>query len=410
MTTSGTRLIDDAERRARLTRRHALAPEHRVSDALAATRAMTVLHATEPATPYLSLFARIESFTRVDLDDALFASRSLIKQLAMRRTLFVFPRNLLPAALSSPSARVARQEYERLVKDLERSQVTDDGASWLATARKAVLARLAGGADLTAKELREDLAELAGRVSLYEHKPYGQILHVAPRVLTWLSATGDLVRGCNAGHWRITRPLWTQMDDWLGAPADRCEASQGYAELVASYLRTFGPVTERDLVWWFGATKGAMRQALADLNAVQVQLDREQTGWVLPDDVDREPPVEPWAALLPALDPTTLGWKERDFYLAPDFSSAIFDWSGNCGTTAWWDGQIVGAYVQDDAGRVELIVPRDPGPAGRAALQAQAQRLEDWLDGEKVTAAYKSPLVTWDRTEPTTEPLRVGPP
>ena len=217
------RLIDDAERRARLARRHALAPQHRVADALAAARAMTVLHATEPATPYLSLFARIDSFTRADLDDALFESKSLVKQLAMRRTLFVFPRELLPAAVSSASARIAGQEHGRLVKDLERSQVTTDGASWLATAREAVLARLAGGAELSAKELREGLAELTGQVSWYEHKPYGAVLHVAPRVLAWLSATGDLVRGRNAGHWRISRPLWTRMDDWLGAPVSRCE-------------------------------------------------------------------------------------------------------------------------------------------------------------------------------------------
>jgi hypothetical protein len=358
---------------------------------------MTVLHATEPGTPYLSLFARIDSFTRSDLEDALFESKSLVKQLAMRRTLFVFPRDLLPAALSSASARVARQEHGRLVKDLEGNDVADDGAGWLATAREAVLRRLDGGAELSAKELREGLAELAGQVSLYEHKPYGGVLHVAPRVLTWLSATGDVVRGRNAGHWRVNRPLWTRMDEWLGAPVTRGQASEGYAQLVAAYLRTFGPVTERDLVWWFGATKGAMRQALSDLNAVQVRLEREQTGWVLPDDVDPEPPVEPWAALLPALDPTTMGWKDRDFYLAPDFAPGIFDWAGNCGTTAWWDGQIVGAYAQDDAGQIELILPTDPGPAGRAALQAEASRLEEWLGGEKVTSLYKSPLITWDR-------------
>jgi hypothetical protein len=391
------RVIDDAERRARIARRHALAPQHRVADAVVATRAMTVLHATEPATPYLSLFARIDSFTRAELEAALFESRSLVKQLSMRRTLFVFPRELLPAAVSSACARVARQEHDRLVKDLERNHVADDGAGWLATAREAVLRRLDGGVELSAQELREGLAELAGRVSLNEHKPYGAVLHVAPRVLTWLSATGDVVRGRNAGHWRITRPLWTRMDDWLGAPVIRGQASEGYARLVAAYLRSFGPVTERDVVWWFGATKGAMRQALSDLNAVRVRLERERTGWVLPDDVDPEPPVEPWAALLPALDPTTMGWKDRDFYLTPDFAPAIFDRSSNCGTTAWWNGQIVGAYAEDDAGQIELIVARDPGPAGRAALQAEAKRLGDWLDGEKVTSLYKSPLITWDR-------------
>jgi len=380
-----------------MARRHGLAPQHRVADAKAATRAMTVLHATEPATPYLSLSARIDSFTRggpgqcaVQVEVAGQTARDAAHPVRV-------PARPAAGRGERPFRPGRRQEYGRLVTDLERSRITGDGAGWLAASREAVLARLAGGAELSATQLREDLAELAGQVSWYEHKPYGQVLHIAPRVLTWMGATGDLVRGHNDSHWRITRPLWARMDDWLGAPVGRCEESVGYAELVASYLRTFGPVTERDLVWWFGATKRAMRQALSELSAVQVRLEREQAGWVLPDDVDPEPPAGPWAALLPALDPTTMGWKDRDFYVDPDFYSAIFDWSGNCGTTAWWNGQIVGAYVQDDAGHIELIVPRDPGPAGRAALQAEGERLGDWLDGEKVSTLYKSPLVTWDR-------------
>jgi hypothetical protein len=137
---------------------------------------------------------------------------------------------------------------------------------------------------------------------------------------------------------------------------------------------------------------------------VQVRLEREQTGWVLPDDVDREPPVEPWAALLPALDPTTMGWKDRDFYVDPGFAPAVFDWAGNAGTTACWDGQIVGAHVQDDSGRIELIVPGAPVHAARAALHAEAERLGDWLDGEKVPALY-SPA---GNPGPLTDRLRRG--
>lgn len=328
-TLGGMRLIDDAERRARLARRHALAPAHRVRDAAAAVDAMAVLHATEPATPYLSLHARIDSFTRADVEHALHESKSLVKQLAMRRTLFVFPRELLSAALSAPSARVAQQEHAKLVKDIEANQITTDGHTWLDAARRAVLAKLAGGNESSAADLREGMAELAGKVSAYEHKPYGQVQHVAPRVLTWLGATGDLVRGHNTNHWRVSRNLWARMDEWLDGPVDRVATHEGYARLVERYLRAFGPATETDLVWWFGATKGAMRQALSDLDAVQVRLERDRTGWVLPDDIDPEPAVEPWAALLPALDPTAMGWKERDFYLAPDFAPAIFDRSGS---------------------------------------------------------------------------------
>src|SRR5260370_39730570 len=122
----------------------------RVVEPHTGTRAMMMVLDTEPPTRYLSMFARIGYCTRADVDDALFESKSLVKQLAMRRTLFVFPRELLPAAVRSASARDARQEYGRPVKDLERSQVTDDGGSWLATARGAERGRLAGGARLDA--------------------------------------------------------------------------------------------------------------------------------------------------------------------------------------------------------------------------------------------------------------------
>lgn len=376
-----------------MARRHAIAPQHRVADAEAATRAMTVLHATEPSGPYLSVAARVDVATRTNFEQDLYERRSLVKQLAMRRTLFVFPRDLLPAAWGSASRRVAAQIGARLEKDVEEHGVAVDGRAWLARARVAVLDRLADYSELSAVQLRREVPELQGRITVSADKSYGGEFPVAPRVLTQLAVEAKLVRGRNGGHWRISKPQWTLMEGWLREAPSFLPEVEGFAELVRRYLRTFGPATERDLVWWLGATKGIVRSALVANEAVSVALERDQVGWVLPDDLDPEPEVAPWAALLPTLDPTTMGWKDRDFYLDPPDVPYLFDSVGNAGTTAWWNGQIVGAYVQAPSGRVEVILRRDPGPQARAALDVQARRLTEWMDGEVVANVYKSALM-----------------
>ncbi len=70
-----------------MARRHFLG-EHG-TDASAVTSALVGLHATDPATPYLSLWARLPGFDRADLDATLYQDRTLVKHLAMRRTLWV---------------------------------------------------------------------------------------------------------------------------------------------------------------------------------------------------------------------------------------------------------------------------------------------------------------------------------
>lgn len=387
------RLIDDAERRARLARNHALVvPAPTVADA---ARSVVALHATEPATPYLSVRARAEGFVREDLERELWEHRSLVKQLAMRRTMFVFPRELYPAALGAPSERVALQELAKIAKDVVGGGVAADGAAWLGDARAAVLEALRGR-ELSAQELRETVPELVGQITRFEGKKYGGDQHLAPRALTWLGAAGDIVRAHNASHWRVNRNLWARTDEWFGAPVERTDIAIGYVTLLREYLRAFGPVTETDVVWWFGATKSAMRQALRDAEAVEVELERGRTAWLLPDDVEPPEPGEPWAALLPALDPTPMGWKERDFYIDESFAPSIYDRAGNAGTTAWWDGRIVGAYVQEDDGAVALVLGPDAGPDARAALEVEAARLGEWMNGERVNSLYKSPI-TLDR-------------
>lgn len=388
------RMVTDRERRARLARRHGLAPAHRYADVAAATQAMTAWHATEAATVHLALHARVHDVRVEDVERALYEERSLVKQLAMRRTLFAFPRDLLPAALGSASARVAAQEEKNLHKWLTAGGVDEDQDAWIEKAFAATLAVLADGEPRTTAQLRELVPELDVRFRMgAPDKKWGGEFAIGRWVIGTLAAQGRLVRANNIGHWRLNKPAWTAAETWLGEAPARLPATEGYAALVRRWLGTFGPGTETDLVWWLGSTKTAARAALAEVGAVQVGLEGGGVGWVLPDDpiaTTPEPEIEPWAALTPTLDPTVMGWKERGFYLDDDDVAYLFDSNGNAGNTAWWDGRVVGAWAQDEDGRVRPIVRHDIGNAGRKALEAEAARLTEWLDGVVIVNVYKS--------------------
>ncbi|MGR6524473.1 winged helix DNA-binding domain-containing protein [Rhodococcus erythropolis] len=379
------RHVSDDERCARIGVRHALAPSFRVDSPKAATRAMTVLHATESATVYLSCWARVRSLDAADVDNALYDQRSLVKQLAMRRTLFTFPRDLLPAAWSSASARVANTERARMAKDVVKAGIAVDGNDWLDRARAEVLTLLTDAPEgLSALEVRQ-------AVPMTDVKVEGSAGEIwsAPRVLTHLGATADIMRGANTARFPVSRPLWTLTRHWLDdAPID-LESADGYREIVRRWLHSFGPGTEDDIVWWLGSTKTVVRAALAELEAVAVSLDGGDTGWLLPDDVATVPDPGPWVALLPVLDPTIMGWKNRDFYLGPH-RNQLFDTRGNAGTTAWVDGRVVGCWIQDAAGVVHVRVLESVSADAQRALDAEAVRLTEWLGGVKIGTGYVS--------------------
>ena len=381
------RHIDDDERRARLAVRHGLAVP--VADTVAAARAMTCLHATEPASVHLAAWARCGA-SRADVDAALYDDRSVVKQLAMRRTVFAFPRDLLPAVWGSASARVAGQQVRRLAAEMEAAGVTDDGAAW--TEEHLALARRLIETDgpLTTAELRARVPALDARVTRGKGA-YQADVAIASQVIVALAASGAIVRGENDGGWKISRPRWTATAAWLGEAPDPLPEAEGYAALVAAWLRSFGPGTEADLVWWLGATKAAVRRALADVEAVEVSLDGGATGWVLPDDLDATPDPGPWAALLPALDPTTMGWKERGFHLG-EHVDKIFDRNGNGGPTAWCDGRIVGVWCQRDDGEVDVVLAEDV-PARLARLSTR--RPPSSPPGSTATSSARSTSRRW---------------
>src|SRR3954470_18255117 len=117
------------ERRARLARRHFLAEPADSIDGVVAD--LVGLHATDPATPYLSLWSRLAEFAVASLDAELYERRTLVKHLAMRRTLWTARAGDLPLIQSGASDRVADNERRRLAADAVKAGLTADGEKWV---------------------------------------------------------------------------------------------------------------------------------------------------------------------------------------------------------------------------------------------------------------------------------------
>ena len=143
--------------------------------------------------------------------------------------------------------------------------------------------------------------------------------------------------------------------------------------LAGRWLRRFGPATTSDLQWWMGWTVARTKQALTDCRAVETAVD-DGVGWLAQDDLG---PViaEPWVAVLPSLDPTTMGWKSRAWYL-PAAASEAFDRNGNAGPTIWVDGRVVGAWAQDRQGEIRTHYFERVAASRRREVQARVAELK----------------------------------
>jgi hypothetical protein len=157
-------------------------------------------------------------------------------------------------------------------------------------------------------------------------------------------------------------------------------------------LWAYGPGTEADLVWWLGATKTAVRRALSDVGATAVHLEDGSPAWLHPEDLDPVHTPEPWAALLPALDPTTMGWRGRTFHVDPETVTQLYDRAGNGLATAWWCGRIIGSWAQRSDGSVALQL-RVPLPRNATrALEHRADELTGWFHGQVLRTTFQRPL------------------
>jgi Winged helix DNA-binding domain len=383
------RRIGVEERRARLGLRHHLAAAARAG-VVDAARDLVGLHATDPATVYLAARARMRDPEAAAVERALYDDRSLVRILGMRRTMFVEPVELMPVVQAACTDAIAVQQRKLLVTMVAGAGLADDPAGWVEEVERVAVKALEESGGATATEVAGYDPRLARQIVVAAGKPYEGRQSVVTRILLLLAAEGRVVRGRPRGSWVSGQYRWSVVDDWLPDGLAGWSLQDAQTELVRRWLAGFGPATVADVKWWTGLPMGQVRRAVAAAGAVEVDLDGTP-GLVLPDDLDPVPPPEPWSALLPALDPTTMGWAGRDFYLGPH-RQVLFDRNGNAGPAVWWDGRVVGGWAQRKTGNVVLRLLEDVGADATAAIEAEAARLAAWLGPVRITPRFRTPL------------------
>jgi hypothetical protein len=309
--------------------------------------------------------------------------------LGMRRTVFVVPTELAPVVQAACTTAIADKQRSLYVKILTDAGI--GGSAFLTEIGEETVAALVTRGEATGAQLSTDVPRLRTSIKVAEGKAYGREQNITTWVLFLLAADGRIVRGRPRGTWTSSQYHWSPIEGWLPGGLEPVPAEQARAELVRQWLRAYGPATPKDVQWWTGWTATHVKAALKAIGAVEVDLGAA-TGAILPGDDAPTPSPEPWVALVPALDPTPMGWAQRDWYFDPSHLSTLFDRSGNIGPTIWVDGRVVGGWAQRASGEVVYRLLEDVGTAAAREVAEQAGRLTEWIGPVRVTPRFRVPL------------------
>ncbi len=386
--------MSGADRRAMLVSRHLLTGA--APDPVAVTRALVALHSTDPASVFLSAAARGGALG--PMETALYDERSLVRMLAMRRTVFVVPADFAPVVHAATTRAIAARERGRLITFVEQAGLTQQGGVLLSRLEDAALTVLSRRGEAFGSEIGEAVPGMRKKITIGTG---GATQSLTSRVLFILAAEGKIVRGRPKGSWISSQYRWAPAAR-LPLTPDELPTVAAQIELAHAYLRRYGPATKADVAWWTGWTAGETKRALAAVPTVAVDLDGTPA-LVLEDDTAAGGSVgsatgdQASARLLPALDPTIMGWTGRDFFLDPDHrqpaaAGSLFDRSGNPGPTVWVDGRIVGGWAQRPNGEIAVRLLADVGSEAAGNVESEAARMAEIIGSVRVTPRFRTPL------------------
>lgn len=329
------------------------------------------LHATLPATPYLSLYARIRAFKREHLDRELYRTRSLGKIRCMRKTLHVLTKEMIPIVHAATMSGLVRYHEGFLRKYL------GIGKDEYVRTSRAILEAL-GNRGLTTDEIKQELPP---------------DLNISA-IVNMMCDEGLLIRGMARGGWRSNAHTYSPFKAYFpDIELGKAEEAKARRVLVGWYVSSYGPVTRRDASWWTGLTKTETRGILESqghlIAPVEVKdLQDDLVLWASQIDALRSQKGSRYGvlSLLPAQDPYIMGYKDRRRYLDEEHTDWVFDRGGNGTSTILADGRVIGVWDFEDRARpvVKLHLFQKTEKELLSEIRAEATALGKFATGQDV--------------------------
>ena len=337
--------------------------------------------------PYLSLRIRSSGCTREVTDRAVIEDREIVLTTSVRSERHLVPREQALMSIAAKGRRIdTRIRQIGKVVPISRGEVE--------TLAMAISERLHEG-PATLADLEEELPTGMLRSFGTEGRRAG-VSGVLPVALEYLEEEGRVLLLESGQRLDDGDRVYALTEQVIpGSESAAPDQLDVLPDVLAVYLRSFGPARFEDFVWWAGTTLNRTRTAAASLEVPPVGLCVEGLEGelaVFPDDLEdllaSEVPEEPDVVLLPNRDPFYLGRKVLNAEFldvdSPEMVLARFRGkpvAGRVLPTILVNGRINGIWEWDPT-RQEIqwaLLPVADGPMQTdVALEAAIQRQAEW--------------------------------
>lgn len=327
--------------------KHHVIPGLQANSILEASKSLVGLHAARLPTPFVMLKTRVNGFQVQNLLHELYTAKSMIKLRCMRKTMHIVPLEV---------ATIVHQSTKklRLAECLYFFKMADIREVFIISLMSEIVERVKES-PASSNQILKDLIQTTklshdlSRINVSKER-------IVRFAIKYLWEEGVLCYINESKYWGSERRLYGYTTHiYPSLNLQSLSVKEAQVALVQNYIEKYGPVTEGDICWWSGLSKGVVRNCIAilkdNVRVVSVQnLDNRfyMTALEYEKIMSVEMNSDNWITLLAYEDSSLKGYFEsRERYIKPQYNKLLFNRIGEARASIMVNGEVIGIWKWD---------------------------------------------------------------